>query len=116
MGLTLHVLCKNIRVLMLTCSLDRLWVLLGSTFFLRLCGCCCPSWVFPSRSGKASGLRDLERGVLGYRNGSESRESRPLLRTEHRERERMRPVEWMLFTPIIVASLKRAKGEEPESP
>lgn len=73
----------------------------GSTFFLRLCRCCCASWVFPSRSGNASGFRERERGVLGYLNGSVSRESLPL-RTEHSERDRMRPDEWMLLTPIML--------------
>lgn len=76
-----------------------------STFFLRLCRCCCPSCVLPSRSGKASGLRERDRGVLGYLNGSVSFESRPL-RTEQSERDRMRPEEGMLLTPIMVERLE----------
>lgn len=46
-------------------------------------------------------MSERERGVLGYLKGSLSRESRPL-RTEHSERERTRPDEWMLLTPIMV--------------
>lgn len=88
---------------MKACKTERVFP--GSTFFLRLCRCCCPSWVFPRRSGKASGFRERERGVLGYLNGSVSLESRPL-RTEQSDRERMRPDEWMLLTPIIVVSLE----------
>lgn len=76
-----------------------------STFFLRLCRCCCPSCVLPSRSGKASGLRERDRGVLGYLNGSVSFESRPL-RTEQSDRDRMRPDEGMLLTPIMVERLE----------
>lgn len=81
-----------------------------STFFLRLCRCCCPSCVLPSRSGKARGLRERDRGVLGYLNGSVSFESRPL-RTEQSDRDRMRPDEGMLLTPIMV---ERLEGRRPE--
>lgn len=114
-GFISHVLRRSSRLLCSISKIDYTYnitylnlelyfkVLLGSTFFLRLCRCCCPSWVFPSRSGKARGLRERERGVLGYLNGSVSLESRPL-RTEQSDRERMRPVEWMLLTPIIVMS------------
>lgn len=77
----------------------------SSTFFLRLCRCCCPSCVLPRRSGKASGFRDRDRGALGYLNGSVSFESRPL-RTEHSERDRKRPDEGMLLTPIMTVCLE----------
>lgn len=77
---------------------------------MRLCRCCCPSCVLPSRSGKARGLRERDRGVLGYLNGSVSFESRPL-RTEQSDRDRMRPDEGMLLTPIMV---ERLEGHRPK--
>lgn len=46
-------------------------------------------------------MSERERGVLGYRNGSIIRKSLPY-RTVQRERERRRPAECKLLTPIMV--------------
>ncbi|KAG7280308.1 hypothetical protein CRUP_026849 [Coryphaenoides rupestris] len=64
-----------------------------------------PPMVARFRSGKARGLRERERGARGYWKPSEGRWSHwsRWLRTEHSERDRRRPVEWMLLTPIMAA-------------
>ena len=78
----------------------RVHIRANGTFFLRICGWLCPSWNFPSRSGKDMGLSERERGVLVYWPGSWTLKCR-LQRTEHRDRERRPPEEWRLFSPIM---------------
>lgn len=83
-----------------------------STFLLFLaCGWFCPSWALPNRSGNTRGLSERERGVLGYRNGSIIRKSLPY-RTVQRERERRRPAECKLLTPIMVTDYTEVSEDQ----